>query len=192
MGHTLLVLNNLVHHIILPIKFKHLTGEKLEMKRGWLAEEDALFRSGVARSPGFWPVQPSHQVKVAFALRLDVNNGSKAELQLFSSPVIVMIWNKVRLTICRSASFFDRLAPEYGEKWGQAHVSTGLWKSLEASCACVPSRKPYLQFWMSPEWSWFLHFKGYVHLYFQRFCCIILHWKQEERTNTCRKSVCFL
>lgn len=70
----------------------------------------------MARSSGFWPGQPSHQVTVAFALRLDVNNGSKAELQLFSTPVIVMIQNKVRLTICRSASSFDHLAPEYAEK----------------------------------------------------------------------------
>jgi len=70
----LLVVNKLLHCVTFSVKFRCPIYEKLEVDRGWFAEDDALGRSGVAHSPDFQPVQCCHQVTVVFALKLGVNN----------------------------------------------------------------------------------------------------------------------
>lgn len=71
-GLFLLALNKLLHCVPLSLDIR--LNEKLEMERGWFAEENALGRSSMAPSYDFQQVQCYHQVTVAFALMRGMND----------------------------------------------------------------------------------------------------------------------
>lgn len=76
--------------------------------------------------------------------------------------------------------------------WGKVRSEQNSGNPLKHHVLLVPSRKPSLQFWISPQWSWLLHFKGSVTFVFSKILMYYLTLKAGGKDKHVEEDCIFL